>query len=459
MRLRRREPIRGRQFWRVLVALAAALTAALVISACGGGEDESDGGSGEPKGEIVITCGACQPSRTSPFIQYYNDASRRFNSEFAGRYRIEIVRNQYVSGGAERLQYYQRLALANDLPDVFLVNPAEVGKLQKTGKLVDWTPILDEDAEWADSFYEGAFGAIDDDAGHRWAIPVNRDAVGIFYNRRMFADAGVSEFPQTWDDVEVACRAIEGTGKSCFAMDGDWTTLLMWANLIGTQSDNDDFLVTGIGEGDYASNAAVVRATETLKRWHTEGFANSDAFSGEYENADNAFVRGEAAMVANGPWMVQYSIRGRNAIRGLYEQVGFEPSPGWTDDARGVVVIAGEGGWSSGAIDDADKREAVAAFLKFMGSHDESFAQLQATGSYPATKIELTDAEKPKVEPLAEGLFQQSATLPNFPHAYTASPAGFQVAWKNLWPAYVKGEMDTQEFLQRLGDDATSATG
>jgi len=454
-----REPIRGRQFRRFLLVLTAALVAALAVSACGGGEDDS-GGSSKPKGEIVITCGACQLEKTSPFMQYYNAATERFNRTFAGRYRIEIAKNRYVlADGDQRLQYYQRLALANDLPDVFLVSPIEVSKLYRTGKLVDWTPVLDKDSEWANSFYDGAFSTVDDDAGHRWAVPGNRDALGVYYNRRIFADAGVSEFPQTWDDLAVACRKIEATGKSCLAMDGDWTTLLMWANLIGTQPDNNDFLVTGIARGDYASNPAVVRATETLKQWHTEGFTNKDAFSGDYTNAGNAFLHGEAAMIANGPWMVPYDIRGRDAMRGLYEETGYEPSPGWTADGRGLIILAGGGAWASSDVKDADKLEAVAAFVKFMGTHDETFAQLQLTASYPATKLELTDAEKAKVDPLSAGLVEQSATLPTYPHAYSSAPSGFQGAWKNLWPAYVKGQMDTQQFLQRLGDDATSATG
>jgi hypothetical protein len=36
-------------------------------------------------------------------------------------------------------------------------------------------------------------------------------------------------------------------------------------------------------------------------------------------------------------------------------------------------------------------------------------------------------------------------------------PAGLDTSWKNLWPAYVKGDMDTDEFLQRLTDDSTSS--
>ena len=34
-------------------------------------------------------------------------------------------------------------------------------------------------------------------------------------------------------------------------------------------------------------------------------------------------------MIANGPWMVTLDIKTKNAITGLYDQIGYEPSPGW----------------------------------------------------------------------------------------------------------------------------------
>ena len=230
-------------------------------------------------------------------------------------------------------------------------------------------------------------------------------------------------------------------------MDGSWTTLLMWVNMIGTQDGGVDFLAGGIGEGDYASDPAVVRATETLKRWHTDGYANKDAYSGDYANAATAFVREQAAMIANGPWMVTTDIRTRNANKGLYDRIGYESSPGWTADGRGLVVVAGEGGWASGATDEP-KQEAVIAFLKWMSEHERSYEMVVRTGSYSPTKLELSDAERSRVDPLAADLVAQSGDLPYiYPHAFSAAPAGFEAAWGNLWPAYATGELSTDEFL------------
>jgi hypothetical protein len=46
-----------------------------------------------------------------------------------------------------------------------------------------------------------------------------------------------------------------------------------------------------------------------------------------------------------------------------------------------------------------------------------------------------------------------------YPHAFLAAPGGFQAAWMNLWPAYAKGDLSTEEFLDRLFEESTSPTG
>ncbi|MGK3954225.1 hypothetical protein ACLKM7_18045, partial [Microbacterium sp. I2] len=44
-----------------------------------------------------------------------------------------------------------------------------------------------------------------------------------------------------------------------------------------------------------------------------------------------------------------------------------------------------------------------------------------------------------------------------YPHVRVHGPAGFGNAWKNLWPAYVKGDIDTETFLSRLASDANAS--
>ena len=456
MRLDRMQ--RARRSRGALLTLATLAVLALVISACGSGGNSESSSSGK-QGVIEITCTACQTSPVDPGLQFANETTELFNRKFAGRYHVKIVRTQYSGSSPDRLQYFQRLALADDLPDVLVLNPGELRSLNRTGKLMDFTPWLDRDAAWKDSFYPGAFDAISAD-GKDYAIPQTRDAIGIYYNRAIFRAAGVSEFPRTWDEFDVACEKIVATGKKCFAMDGNWVTLLMWVNLIGTQPGGADFLDSGIRSDDYSQVPQVVRATEMLKSWHDRGFINSDAFSGEYQDAATAFITGQAAMIANGPWMVNSDIKTKNAIKGLYDEIGYENSPGWTADDPGIVVISAEGSAASGSTDPA-RQEAVVAFLKYFGTeHERQLRQITLQGAYTATKFTPTAADEKKLEPLGAALVAKAATIrTQYPHAFYNSPALFQNTWKNLWPAYAKGQLDTQEFLSKLASDAQSTTG
>jgi ABC-type glycerol-3-phosphate transport system substrate-binding protein len=431
------------------------VAAALAAAGCGSSEDDD----GQQAGGVVeITCAACQESASDPFLQYNHDLAERFNEQYAGRYRIKVVQNQYAGSSPDRAQYYQRLALADDLPDVFQLTQNELRALVKTGKVDDLTADVDGDPAWKDSFYPGVFDALTQD-GKVYAVPEQRDAIGIYYNKALLADAGVDGFPETWDELDAACEQVKRSGKACLAMDGDWTTLLMWANLIGTAPDGATFLTEGIAAGDYASNDVVVQATERLKRWHTEGLTNEDAFSGDYQDAAAPYVAGDAAMIANGPWMVSTDIKGKDAAPEIYKQSGYAPSPGYTADQRGVIIVAGEGGWVSGAQSDRE-HEAVVAFLKFLTSRDESLEKTKRTGAYPPIEIDYTAQESKQLEPLAAELVKEAGELPlTFPHVYFNAPTGFAAAWKNLWPAYVKGDLDTDQFLSQLGDDATSPTG
>lgn len=435
-----------------LVALLA-LGLTLVLSACGG----SGGSSGDQKGEIVITCGSCIKNPTDPSLTNAYEISQEFNAQYRGRYRIKQLANKFADA-ADRITYYQRLALANDLPDVFQIRPDELTALARTGKLMDFAPVFEKDSAWKATFHPDAFAPLTQD-GHVWAMPQTRDAIGIYYNRALFRAAGVSEFPRTWDEFDAACRKIKASGKVCIAMDGNWSTLLMWANMIGTQPGGPDFLATGIKDTDYSTNAAVVRATERLKQWSADGFVNSDSLAGEYQNAATSFIRGQAAMIANGPWMVNSDIKTKNAIKGLYDQIDYVGSPGWTADKPGLIVVPATGSFASGT-QDARKQEAVVAFLKFFTEHRQALHQIKVEGAYPAVKFTPTAAEAKTLEPLGLALNQQSSSAPlTYPHAFFAAPAPFQDTWKNLWPAYVKGQMDTKGFLSKLASDAQSTTG
>lgn len=435
---------------KLAAATTALIAGSLALSACGPGDspDAADE-------EIVITCATCQESPTDPFLQYNFEAAERFNAEHEGTYRIDTLTNANAGSGDERLQYYQRLALADDLPDLFQLNSAELAALSETGALHDFAGDLDADAAWADTFQPGTFDALSGEDGEIWAIPQQRDPIGVYYNKDIWAAAGYDELPATWDDFEDAARAIAEMGTIPLALDGDWATMLMWTNLIGTAPGGQDFLNDGISGEDFGGSEAAVNATERLRDWHVEGLVNTDAFSGDFQNAAAAYLSGSAATVPNGPWFVKTNLQGDAAIEGLYDATGYSVSPGW-DDGQGLIMVSGAG-WVSGATDDREL-EAVLAFLEFVTSEQEVIAQAEQTGANPAVVVDDSALEAADLEPLSAGLVAASDDVAfTYPHVRVHGPAGFGNAWKNLWPAYVKGDIDTETFLSRLASDANAS--
>ncbi|SEE20251.1 ABC transporter substrate-binding protein [Ruania alba] len=435
---------------RRTTAGAILVSAALTLSACAGGSAEEQGD------EIVVTCATCQESPTDPFLQYNFEAATRFNEQFAGQYRIEMLNNANAGSSEDRLQYYQRLALADDLPDIFQLNSAEIAALSETGELHDFTGNLDADTAWAESFQPGSLDALTGDDGQVWAIPQQRDPIGTYWNTELWGSVGFDEFPTTWDAFEEGAAALAEQGELALALDGDWATMLTWTNLIGTQPGGVDFLTAEIAGGDWSSNEVVVAATERLRQWHVDGYVNSDAFSGDFSNAAAAYLSGDAATVPNGPWFVKTNLQTEAAAEGLYERTGYAVSPGW-DDGQGIIVVSGAG-WVSGATDDPSQ-EAVMAFMRFVTSPEEALTQAVETGANPAVVVPDADLESADLEPLSAGLVLAAAEAEfSYPHVRVFGPAGFGPAWKNLWPAYVNGEMDTGTFLSRLSADASAGS-
>ena len=202
---------------RALGVLALAATA--LLSGCTSAADDGD--------EVVIVCATCQQSATDPFLQFNYDAAQRFNAAHVGRDPGTDGPNANAGSSDGRLQYYQRLALADDLPDLFQLNSAEIADLSRTGALHDFAPDLAAAPQWADTFQDHAFDALSGPDGQTWAIPQQRDPIGVFYNTTLLRSVGIETLPGTWDEFEAAGERLKAAGHHLLALDGDWATMLM----------------------------------------------------------------------------------------------------------------------------------------------------------------------------------------------------------------------------------------
>ncbi|MBX3029970.1 MAG: carbohydrate ABC transporter substrate-binding protein [Chloroflexi bacterium] len=403
--------------------------------------------------EIVITCTGCEASATDIFVNESHRLAEAFNAAYAGRYRIEYVPFAGVNDQTQFQPYLKRLAANDQLPDLFVTAGYVIRDLGKSGRLVDWTPELEADPAWSDSFFEDAWMSLRDEAGSTWGIPRYRNSIGIFYNTDLFSKAGIDGFPTTWDELLTAAAKLKESGVIPMAQDSAWISQLWWSNLIGVQPGGPEFLAGGILEGGFAEDPIVVTATERLKQLFTDGYVNPDAFSGDFFAADTLFTTEKAAILANGPWEIPCCINGETANPGLYDRVGYSIAPD-----SGVIAVSGEGSFASGARTDAT-REAVTAFMKFMTTKEQALAGYQAVGGGWPFRFEMTPEDEALIDPVTLAFMQAAAEADSaYVHALQVTPAGFLDAFQNNWPAYVQGAMSTQEFLAALSDAATAGS-
>lgn len=422
---------------RVTAALVATI---LITAACQGESSEAP-----EEGEIVLSCMTCGDSPTDVFAQYRHDLVEQFNQEYEGRYRIEILADPGTDD-ATRLQGLRRLALADDMPDLFGASKQMTDELSEVAELVDFAPLLEDDPELADSFYEGTLVYTDEAL---YAVPEGRDVAGVFYNTAVLEAAGISEPPASSEDFEAMADAVAGSGAIPLAMDGQWVTLLWLSHLIGTQDGGAEYLNSDeVLDGGFQDEALWIEAVEQLRDWHTTGWVNEDAYTGDTERANAPYITGDAATIVNGPWQISLLQQ-----PDVLESTVSVPAPG-----DGVVVFAGTGigGWASAATEPAEQ-EAVWEFVKFANTWDRQVERTVATGSYPAVRGEFTEEQRAQLPAANVDLFEAAADAE---HTYRALalvlPSTFSDAWRNYWPAYVQGDLDTAGFLTELSNSIAS---
>ena len=117
---------------RRIVMAAMGIAALLAVTAT------ASGGNAKSSGVIQLTCMRCEASPSDVFSQSWYDVVQQFNAKYKTQYHINV---QHFGGQNENdLQYWERLALAGSLPDIFIAQSTQLQTLAQTGKLFNFAP-------------------------------------------------------------------------------------------------------------------------------------------------------------------------------------------------------------------------------------------------------------------------------------------------------------------------------
>ncbi|MBT2472747.1 extracellular solute-binding protein [Streptomyces sp. ISL-66] len=268
-------------------ALVAAL--ALAATACGGDTKDGNGGA-KADGEL---------SGTVTWWDTSNDAEKasfqKIAEAFTAKHPKVSVKYVNVPYGDAQNKVKNAFSSGSEAPDVIRADVGWVADFASLGYLAE---VPADTAKKVDTEFLPQAAASGKYEGKTYGVPQVIDTMGLFYNKKMLADAGVQP-PKTLEEVKTAAAAIKAkTGKTGLYLRGDdsyWSLPLIY----GEGGD----LVDAKTKTVTVDNAAGVKAFKAARDLITSGAAITNATDG-YPNMQTAFKTGEVAMMINGPWAV-----------------------------------------------------------------------------------------------------------------------------------------------------------
>ncbi|GII04170.1 ABC transporter substrate-binding protein [Planobispora takensis] len=286
----------------------------------------------------VLLSGACGSQEsagsrvTLEFFQFKPEAIETFDriiADFeAAHPGIDVVQNH--SPTAESA--IRARLVKDDVPDVISLNGNGVfGELASAGVFHDFSA-----APAAKSVNPPIQRILDDLGVHRPGeingLPFASNVSGVIYNKDLFRRHGV-EPPATWTELVAAAKRFQAAGVTPFylTLKDSWTALPAFNALAANLAPQDFFDAREAGRTSFAS--AYPQVVGKLSELF--GYGQRDRFSRDYDDGNQAFAQGKAAMYLQG----SFAIPAIDQFEPDFE-IGTFALPA-TDDASATRLVSG----------------------------------------------------------------------------------------------------------------------
>jgi raffinose/stachyose/melibiose transport system substrate-binding protein len=370
--------------------MAALLLAAGFSLAFAGGQRSQTSGSGVTKITILATNAGndANTEQTRYRIEKFNEAYR-------GKYEAVV---EWIPGMAEDIRAkVKMLNTARNLPAVvgeMGAEPSFAELLFRNNRLIDLKPYFDADSEWQRLAIPESV-TFNTWNGKMYSSPaVTTDYIGIYYNTEHFARAGISRFPETWDEFWTACDKLKAAGYTPISLhltETGWCTMLMATTYLGGSPEGQAFMRQQF-PADFSS-PQIIGMLNMIKRLYT--YTTRDAQGGNYALAANNFSNETTSMIPNGPWMMQSLSDPAFAAPGFDQKVAYAKFPG------GIMISSQGESYGNGVSVDVSKAEQEAAveWIRFFSVNQEQIRYAGRMNGAFSPMVPLTSADTASFSP------------------------------------------------------------
>lgn len=346
-----------------------------------------------------------------------------FNKEYEGQYEVDV--EWIMETEEEYRQNLKRQNAIDKLPAIITdlrMLPSFYQMMIQEGRIEDLTPYIEADPEWKESIEPVVLEGCTEEDGRIYLSPLSTAAFacsGVFWNEELFAEAGITSFPQTWEEFWACCEQLEASGVTPLGLHTEgtaWAPMLLATAEVAKSEEGEQFMKQLYPES--YQNAAGEQIANSLKRLFQ--YTTEDALHNDFDVAHTNFISGKVAMVPNGYWMID------QIPEEMEGKVHFSPFPG-----NELIGSPETFGWAIVSSYPEEVKEGAVAFFRFRTMRN-------------AKEKEQFIGEK------AEGI---DSLTKDYIQAFTGNPKivpNYQVKWNSILQEELLGEALPELINERI---------
>jgi multiple sugar transport system substrate-binding protein len=387
---------------RTTATAAVAATVLAVLAGCGGGTSTGGGGGkGHPK--TLTYWASNQGTSLEDDKTKLTPELQKFEQQTGIKVNLEVV------PWTDLLTRILAATSSGQGPDVLNIGNTWSASLQATGALLPFDDKNFTQIGGKDRFVESTLGSTGAPGKTPAAVPLYSLAYGLYYNKKLFKDAGITKPPATWDELVQDGKKLTGGGKYGLAIEGANNSENAHHAFVFAKQHGADFFDAS-GKPTFDSPQVV----QAIKQYIDFMASDKIAAPGNAEYVQNESVsdlaKGKAAMLLWQAAGVQLKARGMKpgdyGVAPVPVQSG---TPGSGQNVNSMVA-----GINMAVFKNSGNLDGALKFVKFMTSDAEQKTLNTEYGSIPPIKSALQDPAfaTPELTVLRDALAKSAAPLP-----------------------------------------------
>ncbi|MFC7994691.1 ABC transporter substrate-binding protein [Streptomyces rochei] len=391
---------------RIRAAAVGAVTLSLVLTAaaCGGGSTGTEGSNERPK--TLTYWASNQGANLEVDKKVLQPELDKFEKETGIEVKLEVV------PWSDLLNRILTATTSGQGPDVLNIGNTWSASLQAGGALLPWDEKNFEAIGGRDRFVESALGSTGAQGQDPAAVPLYSMAYALYYNKKMFADAGIEKPPATWEELAETGKRLSRDGTWGLGAEGSNLSNNIHQVFVLAKQHGADFF-TADGRADFTSDGAVA----AVKQYVDLMAKDKIIAPGNAEYAQNQslsdFAKDKTAMVLWQTASATFEAQGMDE-----DEWGVAPAPVQSGKpGPGKATNSMVAGINMAVFKNTKNIDGAKKFVKFMTSDEEQVVLNKAYGSIPPVKAAQQNPafSAPALTVLRDTLADSATALPQVP--------------------------------------------